>query len=400
MTGILDSTEWSTVHYPSAVFGTEKHGVFPFERFAFDALRIATEALAAVSLPAAVSVTFDPHGRADPWALNAWIRQEPNTRGYAIETTLFTPPVLLALCHRVIRPLFSYEDTSRSWRNDPTGLHAELTAIGNLVIAAANTCRNGGVGRALLELRDGGRYSLFDLPVTAQYFDAAVQFIVNHEAAHAYVKQFERLRTGIGALDLKAYEFLADLTATSWMYRKFIVNTPHTPAYRELREFDTHDEAIRANTQTVLESQLTVLAFLALSEATRTRSPVTLGEGPRHPHTMVRYLMQQVHFMTLVLSNYSSAFDDGHLEAIDGWWREAMLLLTTAGLLPQDTEDVLTDDKFFAAVRRAGELAETLQVEELRKAAPFLRQMAAIARPQQLGDDALGLASHFAGRSA
>jgi hypothetical protein len=361
----------------------EKHGVFPFERFAYDALRIAPDALSAASLPTVVAVTFDRDGRRDPWLLNAWVREDNLTGGFAIEATPFTPPVLLAICHRVARPLFDANGRFDEWHASPRSLNEELIAIGDLIVGAAATLRERGLGPALEQLRDGGHYTLATLPGTTTYFDSAVQALVNHETAHAYMGHLERVRTRLSDLDRKAFEFMADLTATSWMYRKFIVNTPNTDEYREMRGVSTHDEALRANARTVLEAQLTLLVFAGIAEVLRTRAPATFEGGRTHPHTMVRYQMQQVHFLTLVLSNFSEAFAQKHIHELDDWWENVLLLLTRAGLLPPPTESLFTDDAHFAAVRRAGELGEELQVAELMKAGPFLRKLTAMDRSKQ-----------------
>ena len=377
---LLKSQAWCTVHYPACIFAMEKHGVFPFERFAYDALRIAPEVLSSASLPSAVAVTFDRDGRRDPWVLSAWVREDNATGGVAIEATPFTPSVLLAICHRVARPLFDTNGRFDEWCASPKTLNEELTALGNLVVRAEATCHERGLGPALEQLRDGGQYTFATLPGTTTYFDSAVQALVNHEAAHAYMRHLELIRTSLGDVDRKAFEFMADLVATSWMYRRFVVNTPNTAEYRQMRGFSTHNEALRANARTVLEAQLTLLMFAAFAEVLRTRAPATFRGGITHPHTLIRYQMQQVHFLTLILSNFSEVFAGDHMQTLDDWWENVLVLLTRAGLLPPPTETLFTDDAHFAAVRRAGELAEELQVTELIKAVPFLRTLTAMDR--------------------
>jgi hypothetical protein len=377
---LLNSQAWCTVHYPAAIFAMEKHGVFPFERFAYDALRIAPEVLSAASLPTAVTVTFDRDGRRDPWLLGAWVREDNATGGVAIEATPFTPSVLLAICHRLARPLFDGSGRFDEWCASPKRLNDELTALGNLVVGAEATCCQRGLGPALEQLRDGGQYTFATLPGTTIYFDSAVQALVNHEAAHAYMRHLERIRASPSDVDRKAFEFMADLVATSWMYRRFVVNTPNTNEYREMRGLSTHTEALRANARTVLEAQLTLLVFAAFAEIIRTRAPATFKGGRSHPHTLIRYQMQQVHFLTLILSNFSEVFAEEHMRNLDDWWENVLLLLARAGLLPLPTESLFTDDAHFAAVRRAGDLAEELQVAELMKAGPFLRNLTAMDR--------------------
>lgn len=357
--------------------------MFPFERFAYDALRIAPQVFRSVSLPAVVAVTFDRDSIHAPWLLNAWVRDDKQTDGFAIEATPFTPPVLLAICHRIARPLFDANGRFDEWRTAPKRLNEEVVALGNLIERAARTARERGLGAALLQLRDGGQYTFSTLPGTTIYFDSAVQALVNHEVAHAYMRHLERIRTPVTDLDRKAFELMADLTATSWMYRKFVILTPDTAQYREMRGFATHSDALRANARTVLEAQLSLLVFAAIAEVLRTRAPATFKGGRTHPHTMVRYMMQQVHFMTLILSNFPETFTQEHTRVLDDWLQEVLQLLTVIGLVPPPTESLVTDDGHFAAVRRAGELAEEMKVVELMKAVPFLRTLTAMNRGQR-----------------
>lgn len=335
-----------------------------------------------MALTPSVSVSFESGADADPWALNAWIREDPAFHGFAIETTAFTPPTLMALCHRVAARLFRHPEGVDVDLTDPRALANEIGSLAKMVLDASETCRKEGLGPALVKLRDGGGFTLLNAGESANIFDAAVQFIVCHEAGHAYVRQFARLRAPMPELDRKAFELLADLTATSWLYRRFIVNTPDTPEYRRFRRVRSHAHALRMNVRVVLESQIVLLLFLGFSEVLVTRSPVRFKEGPSHPHTMLRYLMQQTHFMTLVLSNFRQLLGKRQLAEIDEWWSGLLLLLTTVGLLPYDVEAVLTSDDTFAAVRRAGELVDEIGIEELRKAAPFLRTLTALGRAQ------------------
>ena len=91
----LDTTEFSTVSYPSCVFLLERPSAFPYERFAYDALRIGVEALNAASLPDRLEIRFDLGLSADePWILNsevAAIGTSASPAGYSIRTSPFTP---------------------------------------------------------------------------------------------------------------------------------------------------------------------------------------------------------------------------------------------------------------------------------------------------------------------
>jgi hypothetical protein len=330
--------------------------------------------------------------------LSAWISPDAgDVSSYVIQTTIFTPPFLLALAHRIARPLFDVAGTLDQWKNNPLLLRAELQACANLILGARATYQSKGMGPALQDLRDGAGYTLANIAQSLNYFDVAVQFIVNHEAAHVYVGQFARMHKPMSNLDRKAFEFLADLTATSWLYRQFVVNTPHTREYLELRGHESRDESIRANTDIVLQGQLLVLTFLGLAEALRSNGRISMDGGRVHPHTMLRYMLQQTHFLTLVLSNFESAYPAPYDESMDRWWFEVVSLLTQVGLVPATARKAVLDDEEFRAVRRAGELADELKVAELSKAAAFLRGLAAIQMRggEEISPKALSLSLHL-----
>ncbi len=100
-------------------------------------------------------------------------------------------------------------------------------------------------------------------------------------------------------------------------------------------------------------------------------------------------MMQQIFFMTLVLSNYKDLFNDQELEAVDELWQEALNLFVVAGLMPVNDLNVLFDDTRFADIRRAGTIAQDLDIAELRGAQSFLAQLRAF-HPKSASDvDAL-----------
>ena len=384
----LETTAFSTVSYPSCIFLLERPGVFAFERFAYNALRIGVEVLNAIGLADQLEVHFSlgvSTGR--PWILNAEI--EPvgtltSPSGYRMGTSPFAPLVLFGISHRIGNKLFD-PTVLEEWQSDPRKLLAEIQEIARLVAAAVEEYREKGLGYALRALIHEFDLSLANLGTSVDDFDATVQFIVHHEVAHAYVNQFARLEKDMSDQDFRAFEFIADMVATSWLYRGLIVNTPDSTSYREMRGLSTHAESIRENTKWVLRAQLTVLVFLVLSSAMNHGGKVSLEGGPLHPHTYLRYIMQEVHFMTWVLSNYRDSFDTRELETIDKLSREALNLFITAGLVPIDELDVLFDDTRFADIRRAATIAKELNIAELRGALPLLAQLEAF-RPGSISD--------------
>ncbi len=380
--------EFSTVSYPSCLFLLERPGVFPYERFAYNALRIGVEALNAASLPDRLEIGFDLGlSTGKPWTLNAEVAPiggSASPMGYRIETSPFTPLVLFGVSHRIGNRLFD-PVVFKKWQSEPESFVAEIQSVAQVIAEAVKEYRIRGLGYSLKTLIEQFGLSLSNLYKSVDDFDASVQLIVHHEVAHAYVDQFAHMNNGMPEQDFRAFEFIADMVATSWLYTGLIVNTPDSEGYREMRGFSTHVESIRENTKWVLRAQLIVLVFSALSGAIRRGGKVSLEGGPLHPHTHLRYMMQQVHFMTLVLSNYGDTFNSKELEAVDKLWREALGIFITAGLVPVGELNVLFDDARFADIRRAATIAQELDITELRNAHPFLAQLRAF-RPKSTSD--------------
>lgn len=384
----LDTTEVSTVSYPSCIFLLERPGVFAYERFAYNALRIGVEGLNASSLPDRLEIGFNLGLSTDePWLLNAEvaaIRASASPAGYSIGTSPFTPLVLFGITHRIGNRLFDPVVLGK-WQAEPNSFVAEIQAIAQVIAAAIREYQRRGLGYSLKTLIEQFDLSLSNIYNSVDDFDVSVKFIVHHEVAHAYVNQFTHMNYGMSEKDFRAFEFIADLVATSWLYSGLIKNTPDSEGYREMRGLSNHAESIRENTKWALRTQLIVLVFLALSGAIHRGGKVSLEGGPLHPHTHLRYMTQQVHFMTLVRSNYRDAFDSQELEAVDQLWRDALGLFIAAGLVPADELNVLFDDTSFADIRRAADIAQELDINELRGAQPFLAQLRAF-RPESVSD--------------
>jgi hypothetical protein len=378
----LDTREFSTVNYPSCIFLLERPGTFPYERFAYNALRIGVEALNAANLPDHLEIGFDVGLFEDkPWSLNAEVTPigtSTSPAGYGVKTSPFTPLVLFGIIHRIGNRLLD-SVVLKEWQYEPQSFVAEIQAIGKVVAVAVGEYRTRGLGYSLRTLIERFDLSLSNIYESVDDFDVSVQFIVYHEIAHAYVDQFAQMQNYLPNHDFRAFEFIADLVATSWIYSGLIVNTLDSSSYREMRGFSTHAESIRENTKWVLRTQLIVLVFLALSSAVHSRGRVSLEGGPLHPHTYLRYTMQQLHFMTLVLSNYKDAFTSKEIEAIDTLWSQALRLFITTGLVPVSDLNVIFDDTRFADIRRAAAIAQELDISELRSARPFLAQLEAFS---------------------
>lgn len=384
----LDTASFSNANYPSCVFLLERAGTFSYERFAYNSLRIGVEALNAKGFTDQISVDFSLGlDRQQPWTLNAEIATIGDSEGqdgYRIRTSPFTPLVLHGISYQVGNKLLDLEILVQ-WLSEPDKFSEEIRSIAQMIQRAVKGYRNNSLGESLNTLIEGFELNLENIYKSVDDFDVTVKFIVMHEVAHAYVNQFEYMSEGIPKQDFRAFEYVADLVATSWLYSGIIVNTPDSEGYRKTRGFWSHEESIRENTIWVLRSQLIVLIFLALASAIREKGKVSMEGGMLHPHTYLRYMMQQNHFMTLVLSNYKGSFNSEQIETVDKLWQEALKLFTITGLVPTDELNAIFDDDKFSDIRRAGVIAEKLDIPELRGAHKFLEQLKAF-RPNSTAD--------------
>lgn len=358
----LTSTQSSVVRFPSCVFALEKHGIFPLERFAYDSLRIGVEATNSAGVPDALEVNFE----ADPlWWLGASVQQSASgngaIRGYRIDTSPLTPYLLYALSVRTLR----VQDTIGEAETEVAAVRANFQELKDILSATSTAFLDGGLGPALLTLRDDLGMDIQALQRGASVFDGAVKVLVGHEFAHAYIERFPWANRDLSPTERKAYEIMADLVAVSWLYSAFVRNTPDSVEYRKQRGFASHGEAIRNNSAAGLLSIKTFLMTLGLASALHGDSGVSLKGGVFHPHSLIRYLLQDVHFVTLAVSNFPDAFTDGYAESFRAEGFRQMGLLVRAGLVPDDDIRALTDDANLEPVRLASKLIAEHDIPEL-----------------------------------
>lgn len=358
----------SSVTYPNCVFALERHGIFPFERFAYNALHLGTEVLFKASLPEMLEVALDGMTGRGAWSLGAQIRQSTSgsgeIRGYRLETSPFTPPVLLLLVARLRR------DDLITELGDPeegsiARLHAALHDVSTGLGAAVRATKSVGLGEGLRILRDAGTVSLSELEDAVDDYDAVAQFLINHELAHAYVQRYDWM-TDESDLDRRALELLADLVGVAWLFTHFIVNTPDREDYRERRGVRNHAEAIRANAEWVFKAHSYMLVFMALASAVEGEGLASLAGGLSHPHAFIRHMLWGSHFGTLVLSSYPESFTSEHADGLGAGARRTAFMLVEAGVIPVDDISVILEDGWRAECVRAAQLADRQDLIELR----------------------------------
>ena len=358
----------STVVYPNCVFALERHGVFPFERFAYNALHLGTEVLFTASLPETLEVALDGMTGRAPWSLGAQIRQSTTgsgeIHGYRLETSPFTPPVLLLLVARLRR-----DDLVRELGYPVDGtvgrLHAALSDLSAGLSAAVRATRTVGLGEGLRILRDASAVSADEIQAAVDDYDAVAKFLVNHEWAHAYIQRYDWICEE-GPLDRRALELLADLVGVAWLFAHFVVKTPDLPGYRQRRGVGDHAEAIRANAEAVFTAHCYMLVFMAVASAVEGEGFASLAGGLSHPHAFIRHMLWDSHFGTLVVSHYSQCFSPAEADSLGAGARQTALTLAEAGVIPPEDIAVIFENGWREECRRAAELAATQDLPELR----------------------------------
>jgi hypothetical protein len=375
------SSEIARIEIPSVLFNLEKHEIFPYERFAYNALKIGVELLADVNLTTNITIDFN-ESPDEPWLMNAAIRPERTLGGaisaFCISTTPLTPQFLLAIC-RSLGNGFAEAESLERWLRDPAEFRTMMDDLGRAIGESAKVAISADLATAVRRLTDRIGLTLNNIHESISYYDAVTHFIVGHEVAHAYVGQLNRTTRRLSKQEYRAFEFIVDLLAARWTYMKFVGFTPDSQEYRESRGFADHSEAIHANSQMVVEAQLIMLAFMAISGAINSRSSVSLDGGDLHPHGCVRFLIQNVHLLTLIFANQGQHFSESQMRQLHVFSTAILTMFAESGLVPTEDMMALADPKHFLDVNVAASLIEEFKIRELRQSEDFLADLRAMS---------------------
>jgi hypothetical protein len=366
----------ASIHFPPEIFTLARHESFAHERFAYAMLRIATPVLNAAQLPINTSIHFDPRPGIAPWgfdvAIGPRISPEGNLDGFQVRCTGLVPAFVLGVCHYFASGLFNQSRLS-SWIDDTTAFREHVMSFRAIYAGVATEYRRNGLASALRRFYGEMALGPENLSNLADDFDLCAQFIANHEIAHAYTGQMRLCLGPLGVDDQRAFEYVADLVATEWLYNRMVRGTPDTQAYRFQRGFTDHSASILSNTWSVYRGQILVLLILALASSTSTDGMASLDGGKTHPHSMVRHMVQQVHFITLVQSNQQEHVLEEQLQHMDTYWDRWITLFYTSGLVGKQDLEAVADERQYADLERATYLIEKYDVKELLSAATALR---------------------------
>lgn len=367
----------STVIYPSALFALEKDEVYPYERFAYNILDIAVEALNSKGLPENITVHFgDPPRNHSPWWINAGVRvdlrPDGSPEGFRFFLPEFLPTTIYVFCVSCVSP-FVVDAAFQELRQSPELLRKQLAFFAGAVNAGVEVYPTGGFGAAVRAQYDHLGLTMEDLQASANVYDLLTKQLAFHEVAHAYIEQVMRQRPPTPA-ERKAFELIADLVATEWIYNKMIRNTPDTNSYRALRGIDTYAGTIFSNALLTQQLQHALLVLMAIAGAQRSAGELTLEGGPSHPPGMFRHQFQHVHLYTLILSNFGKLLSQEQVAKLDEDWHQRTEVLVKSGIISLDDLDRLLNEVEYETAEAAANLIEEMNIRELKKAASGLLQ--------------------------
>lgn len=365
------------IEYPSAVFSLEAHEIYPYERFAYNALRTGTEALHEKGLSESILISFLSGADSDKWwAFNAgigdWVSKNGDFHGYRVSTTPIVPLFVFGVCH-VLAPLLFDENEQKSTFASPEKFTDELQRFGNVFTDSLKKYREKGLASAIRNLYEEYSISVLDVERSRLRYDLCTRFITKHEIAHAYVGQLSKEARSFTHEESRAFEYIVDLVAMQWIYNAIILNTPDSQEYRKIRGTEDHAESVLVNAYSVNEAQILVFLLFALGSALNNKGTICLDGGLVHPNSLVRHLMQYTHFTTLMLSNWEELVGAKELSDLAEYSNQYLGLFAEVGLLSLDDAKALVSPNTIQDHKVAEKLVDEFQVTELFEAKGIFR---------------------------
>jgi hypothetical protein len=359
----------STVGYPSALFSLEKDEVLPFERFAYNVLDVAIEALHAKSIPERVAIEFSSGERLTPWKINASVQRECDadgrTTGFRFLIPEFVPTLLYLFCQKLGAELLE---------TGVSDVRQNIQAFADAAVTGVREYKQRGLGHAIRASYEYCGFTISDYSRAQHSFDLLTKLVAYHEVGHAYA---DHLTCGpdINPVTRRGFELIADLLAATWFYNKYVRNTPDDSGYREARGLASHQEAIFTNSIEAQRAQLTLLALMAFAGAQQNDGCPTVGGGISHPPGMQRHMLQHVHLGTLIESNFAKLLSREQLATLEEDWNSLFECLITSGIIPVSEAVSHLDPQESDTIEAAANAIESMNIQELRPAVPLLLEI-------------------------
>jgi len=365
----LTTPHVSTVTYPSSLFSLEKDEVFPYERFAYNLLDIAIEALNAKGLPERVIIGFSTaNSNVTPWFITASVRCELDSTthlpiAYHFATPELVPAIVYCYCFSVGSALIDH---------GPTDVRQRFRSFVDAANAGVREYKQSGLAPAIRACYEQLGLTILAVTEVANSYDLLTKLIAFHEVGHAYGLHLVGSRD-LNAVTLKGFELIADLLATTWFYNTIVRNTPDDDEYRTFRGFSSYSESVLTNSLVAQRAQLTLLCLMAFAGAQHNGGRLTLAGGISHPSGYQRYMLQHVHMGTLIESNFSGILSPEQFTALNEDWYQTMSALVEQGMIPIADLQSSLDVREFDTIEAAAISIEEMHIEELLPAVPILK---------------------------
>jgi hypothetical protein len=363
--------------YPSGLFSLQKDETYPYERYVYNVLSIATEAFHTQKLPLRMTVDFTQEGQtASPWIINASVEYQLDENGQPLAFTFrmpeLTPAILYLFTAAIVSDFFDAHGFEE-FQKKPDTLRQRFQHFGQAVTVAIREYHVQGIAPAIRAAYEHLGLTIGTLQRSSDDYNLLAMQMAYHEVAHGYLKQVTR--EGTTKVETSAFELLADLVAVAWFYNHMIVNTPDTEEYRRFRRSKSHADSIFMNAMLTLRSQQALVILMAVAGAQRSGGAVSLAAGEIHPPGMQRFMLQHVMLYTLIASNFGNLLLPEHFGVFQKDWDDNLDTLVRAGVIPLKDIETMLDTRECDTVEAAANLIEELRVPELQRLLPTLRAM-------------------------
>jgi hypothetical protein len=362
--------------YPSGLFSLQKDETYPYERYAYNILSIASEAFHTQKLPLRMTVDFTQEGQTvSPWIINASIEshlENDQPVAFTFRMPELTPAILYLFTTAIVTDFFD-ADRFEGFQREPNTLRQRFQHFGQAVEVAIREYRAQGFAHAIRAAYEHLGLTLSTFQRSSEDYNLLSMQMAYHEVAHGYLKQVTR--KGSTKVETSAFELLADLVAVGWFYNHMIVNTPDTEEYRQFRRSKSHADSIFMNAMLTLRSQQALVILMAVAGAQSSGGAVSLAAGEIHPPGMQRFMLQHVMLYTLIASNFGNLLLPEHFETFQKEWDDNLDTLIRAGAIPLKDIETMLDTRECDTIEAAANLIEELRVPELQRLLPTLRSV-------------------------
>lgn len=287
-----------SANYPLEAFTIGKLGTIFYEQFASNALRRATTMLNIKGLPNLVTIDLSDDSQRRLFAeLEPQYKQDQydNHIGYIIKASAYLPPILASFCYICGPPIMKLVlnvSVPQAQTVPPRLLLENILKLHEQLNTATRYANNPGhtIADFISILYEGVGLNEYSKDGTWGLFDQCADIITCHEIAHAYSEQLTK-GLDLSEEDCHSFEYIADILAITWLFEKWVVNTPDNNSYREMKGHESYEASINFNSVQGINAIIANFAFLQFWNTLNTGGIVTLATGGRHPHLLIRFFV-------------------------------------------------------------------------------------------------------------